>query len=379
MSESGEQKSLKLLFVGDVMLGRLVNTILEVEPSIYPWGDTLSLFQEADVRLCNLECVIAERGTPWSATPKVFHFRSDAKNVAVLNAAQIDAVSLANNHVLDFSYEGLFDMLHHLEQAGIRFAGAGATLKEAAEPIMWEVQGRKLVSVPSNGSRKAIDSSRLPTGKVYTPNPNESSGNALGFIAITDNEPSWAASGEHAGVWYVPMRVQGKQAQYLFEVVQRTKAEVACLIVSVHWGPNWGFTPPPEHILFAHALIDHGADIIFGHSCHVVRGIEVYQDRPIIYGAGDFIGDYAVDDVERNDQSFLFLIELSGTTISRLLLYPTVIRDFQARRASNSESHEIITRMQRLCTQLNTTMTWNEEEGRLEHLFTAPLNGSSSD
>ncbi len=340
MSESGEQKSLKLLFVGDVMLGRLVNTILEVEHPTYPWGDTLSLFQKADVRLCNLECVIAERGTPWSATPKVFHFRSDAKNVAVLNAAQIDAVSLANNHVLDFSYEGLFDMLHHLEQAGIRFAGAGATLKEAAEPIMWEVQGRK-----------------------------------LGFIAITDNEPDWAASGEHAGVWYVPMRVEGKQAEYLFEVVQRTKAEVACLIVSVHWGPNWGFTPPPAHRLFAHALIDHGADIIFGHSCHVVRGIEVYQDRPIIYGAGDFIDDYAVDKVERNDQSFLFLIELNGTMISRLLLYPTVIRHFQARRARNSESHAIITRMQELCTQLNTTMTWNEEEERLERLFTAHLNG----
>jgi len=199
---------LKLLFVGDVMLGREVNTILKAEPSTYPWGDTLPLFQEADVRLCNLECAISDRGTPWSATLKVFHFRSDAKNVAVLHAAQIDAVSLANNHVLDFSYEGLFDTLHHLEQAGIRFAGAGATLKEASDPIIWEVQGKK-----------------------------------LGFIAITDNEPSWAASGEHPGVWYVPIRVQGKQAQHLFEVVQRTKAEVACLIVSVHWGPNWGSTP----------------------------------------------------------------------------------------------------------------------------------------
>lgn len=323
--------SLKLLFVGDVMLGRLVNQVLKVEPSTYPWGDTLSLFQRADVRLCNLECVISDRGTPWSATPKVFHFRSDAKNVAVLKAAQIDAVSLANNHVLDFSYEGLFDMLRHLEQSGIRFAGAGATLKEASDPIIWEVQGRK-----------------------------------LGFIAITDNEPDWAASEEQPGVWYVPIRVEGKQAQYLFEVVQRAKAEVTSLIVSVHWGSNWGYVPPPEHRLFAHALIDCGADIIFGHSSHVVRGIEVYQDRPIIYGAGDFIDDYAVDEVERNDQSFLFLIELKGTMPSRLLLYPTVIRHFQARRAENGESHAIVTRMQRLCMQLNTAMIWNEEEGRLE-------------
>jgi poly-gamma-glutamate capsule biosynthesis protein CapA/YwtB (metallophosphatase superfamily) len=327
----GGQKLLKLLFVGDVMLGRLVNTILKAKPPTYPWGNTLALFREADVRLCNLECVISDRGTPWSATPKVFHFRADAKNVAVLKAARIDAVSLANNHVLDFSYEGLFETLHHLEQAGIRLAGAGATLKEASDPAIWEVQGKK-----------------------------------LGFIAITDNEPNWAASGEQPGVWYVPIRVEGKPAQHLFEVVQRTKAEVACLIVSIHWGSNWGYAPPPEHRLFAHALIDHGADIIFGHSSHVVRGIEVYQNRPIIYGAGDFIDDYAVDDVERNDQSFLFMIELNGTTPSRLLLYPTVIRQFQARRAENSERHAIVTHMQRLCTQLNTTMIWNEKEKRLE-------------
>lgn len=323
--------SLKLLLAGDVMLGRLVNEILEVELPAYPWGDTLPLFQDADVRLCNLECVISDRGTPWSATPKMFHFRSDAKNVAVLNAAHIDAVSLANNHVLDYDYEGLYDTLHHLEQAGIRSAGAGTTLREASEPVIWEVQGRK-----------------------------------LGLIACTDNEPDWAASGKHPGVWYVPIQVQDERAHQLFEIVQRTKAEVAYLIVSLHWGPNWGYAPPPEHKPFAHALIDHGADLIFGHSGHIVRGIEVYQNKPIIYCAGNFIDDYAVDEVERNDQSFLFLIELNGTTLSRLLLYPTVIRHFQARRARNDEIHVIVAGMQRRCAQLQTATRWNEEEERLE-------------
>ena len=82
-----QARPFKLLLVGDVMLGRLVNEILKVEPPASPWGDTLPLFQLADVRLCNLECVLSDGGTPWSATPKVFHFRSDAKNVAVLQAA----------------------------------------------------------------------------------------------------------------------------------------------------------------------------------------------------------------------------------------------------------------------------------------------------
>src|SRR4030088_119816 len=108
-----------LLLVGDVMLGRLVNQKLKHESPEYPWGDTLSLFSTADVRMCNLECVISDRGRPWSATPKMFHFRSDAKNVAVLKTAAIDVVSIANNHVLDFEYDAMFEMLTLLDQARI--------------------------------------------------------------------------------------------------------------------------------------------------------------------------------------------------------------------------------------------------------------------
>ncbi|HEY7417600.1 MAG TPA: CapA family protein [Ktedonobacteraceae bacterium] len=326
-----DAESFYLLLVGDVMLGRLVNDLLKVKPPVYPWGDTLSLFQQADVRLCNLECAIADRGTPWSATPKIFHFRSDAKNVTVLNAAQIDAVSLANNHVLDFDYEGFFDMMGHLQRAGIRMAGAGATLSEASQPAIWEVRGRK-----------------------------------LGLIACTDNEPAWAASRRHPGVWYVPIEMQDKRAHEQFEVVERTRSEVACLVVSLHWGPNWGSVPPPEHRLFAHALIDRGADIVFGHSGHIVRGVEVYKNRPILYCAGNFIDDYLVDEVEHNDRNFLFQVELHETTCSRLLLYPTVIRECQARRASDEERQAMIARMQKLCMHLNTETHWNAEKACLE-------------
>ena len=142
--ENQEKSHMTLLFVGDVMLGRLVNAALQEQTPAYPWGDTLALFQQADVRLCNLECVISDWGAPWSATPKVFHFRSDAKNVAVLTSAHMDAVSLANNHALDFDYEGLFQMIGNLDAAGIQYAGAGTTITEASEPAIWEMQGKQL-------------------------------------------------------------------------------------------------------------------------------------------------------------------------------------------------------------------------------------------
>lgn len=332
MAKENERHSpLKILFVGDVMLGRLVNEVLKEKPLAYPWGDTLPLLYDADVRLCNLECVLSDRGKPWSATPKVFHFRSDAKNIQTLQAAHIDAVSLANNHTLDFDYEGLFHMLNTLKESGIHYAGAGATLRDASMPAIWHIAGK-----------------------------------TLGLIAFTDNEPSWEATGEQPGVWYVPISLRDKRAEYLFEQVRRTKETVDMLIVSAHWGPNWGYDPPAEHIPFAHALVDAGADVIFGHSGHIVRGIEIYKEKPIIYCAGDFIDDYAVDEVERNDLSSIFVLETYDSTPSRLLLYPTVIQQFQARRAQNGERRAIVASIQKLSKDLQTTTMWNEQEGRLE-------------
>src|SRR2546423_9217635 len=140
---------MQLLFVGDVMLGRLVNRTLRHMPPFYPWGDTLVLFERADVRVANLECALSDRGEPWSATHKIFHFRSDAKNVAVLKAAQITAVSLANNHTLDFGYEALDDTLAILHSAGIFSAGAGRQKSEAMRPALWnmKMQGIKLALI----------------------------------------------------------------------------------------------------------------------------------------------------------------------------------------------------------------------------------------
>src|SRR5947209_87605 len=139
--ENQRKLPMTFLFVGDVMLGRLVNAVLQEKSPAYPWGDTLSLFQRADVRFCNLECAISDWGTPWSATPKVFHFRSDAKNIETLTTAHIDAVSLANNHTLDFGYEVLLDMVSILPAARIHYAGAGTTFSEAFAPAIWEVKG----------------------------------------------------------------------------------------------------------------------------------------------------------------------------------------------------------------------------------------------
>ncbi len=308
------------------MLGRLVNDVLNREAADYPWGDALPLLQAADWRFCNLECVISDRGEPWSAYPKPFHFRSAARNVAVLAAAQINAVSLANNHVLDYGYDALAEMLKVLDRNGILRAGAGRNLDEASQLATAAVAGRK-----------------------------------VGLVAFTDNEPDWEATVDAPGVFYVPVDLADARAGRLLEIVRGYAADVDLLIVSTHWGPNWGYQPPPEHIKFAHALVDAGAGMVFGHSSHVFRGIEFHHNRPIVYGAGDFVDDYAVDEIERNDESFVYMLETEDGNPRGVRLHPTVIRNCQARQPSRAEGRRIAMKMRQLCRAFHTPAAWSDE------------------
>ncbi len=322
---------MKILFVGDVMLGRLVNEELKHKSAEYPWGDTLPLFQQAELRICNLECVISNVGEPWSTSPKVFHFRTDEKNIETLKSADINIISAANNHVLDYGYEALHRMLKIFKDNNLHYSGVGINAVEAIKPTNIDINSHKIA-----------------------------------FIAITDNEAQWEAGPNMPGVAYIPINVNDNRAISLFNLIQKIKSEVNVLIISAHWGGNWGYEPPFDHVLFAHRLIDAGADIIFGHSCHIFRGIEFYKRKPIIYSAGDFIDDYAIDEIEQNDESFIFIVELDSQKITRLLLYPTIIKDFQARLAKGFKQQKIIAKMQQLCINLNTPTVWYEQGNYLE-------------
>ncbi len=302
------------------MLGRLVNEVLKTASPRHPWGNTLPLFRSADACICNLECVIADGGTPWQ--PKTFNFRSDAKNVQVLKAAGMTGVSLANNHTLDYGFDALSEMLDTLKQSGIQYAGAGRTIREAMRPIVFRAGDLR-----------------------------------VGLVSFTDNEPRWEATPYMPGTFYTPVELDDARARKLLQIVAHLKTQVDFVVVAAHWGPNWGYRPPSEHVLFAHALVAAGADIVFGHSPHVFRGIEFYGSSVILYSCGDFVDDYQVSETERNDESFVFIVEIVDRRINRLLLYPTVItRSFQARLAPDAEA--IVSKMEVLCREFGTEAVW---------------------
>ncbi len=321
---------MRLAATGDVMLGRNAGAVLRRRPPEYVWGDTLPLLRQADAVLVNLECVIAgeETGRPWPR--KVFHFKAPPQAVAALQAAEVSAVTLANNHTLDFGPEALEEMLDLLAASGLPAAGAGRTATEA----------RRVVSLTVRGLR-------------------------LGLVSWTDNEPNWEAGAEAPGVFYVPVDLDDPRAAALLQAVRAARAHHDLVVVAAHWGPNMLAEPLPAHPPFARALAEAGADLVLGTSAHVVQGIELYRPaaRPgrvalICYDLGDYVDDYAVDPGLRNDLSLLFLFDVDTSGVRRVELHPVLIDGWrcQVNRARGAEAEAVLEAMALRCRKLGTAL-----------------------
>lgn len=307
---------MRIALTGDVMLGRLVDAAMRKKPPEYFWGDTLPLIRSADLSLINLECALTRSEEKWTRTLKVFHFRADpARAIRVLEAARISFVNLANNHVLDFEIAGLKDTLAALRRAGIGFCGAGMSLAQAAEVQFAEAAGK-----------------------------------TIAIFGATDNTPEWEAD-EQPGVQYIEFHK--RSTDKLSESVKQAAEKADIVIASLHWGPNMRQRPTGDFRDFAHGLIRSGVDIIHGHSAHIFQEIEIYKGGVILYDTGDYIDDYAVGPLLRNDQSFLFILDI-GPTITKIELCPTVVDTFQVNLAKGDEHEEICSRMQELSAEMGT-------------------------
>jgi poly-gamma-glutamate capsule biosynthesis protein CapA/YwtB (metallophosphatase superfamily) len=279
----------------------------------YIWGDALEELERVkpDVRVINLETSVTRSDDYWQG--KGIHYRMNPENVPCLTAARIDCCSLANNHVLDWGYAGLTETLETLRKAQIQTAGAGQGLPEAEAPAVIALEGKGRVLVFSYG---------LPTSGMPV---------------------SWGASEGRAGVSLLEdLSDQAvRQVKQSVEVVERQRDIV---VVSIHWGSNWGYDIPPEQVAFAHKLIDDaGVDVVHGHSSHHVKGVEVYKDRPILYGCGDFVNDYeGIGGYERfrGDLALMYFVSMDPSTgrLVRLQMTPMQTQHLRANRASRADA-----------------------------------------
>jgi poly-gamma-glutamate synthesis protein (capsule biosynthesis protein) len=279
----------------------------------YVWGtalDTLVRVAPA-ARIVNLETSVTASNEAWPG--KGINYRMNPKNVGVLTAARLDVCVLANNHVIDWGFAGLEETLATLRAAGIRTAGAGASADEAASPAIVGLERGGHVLVYACGSA----TSGIPS--------------------------AWAAGRGAPGVNVVD-EFSVAAARRLGARIARERATGDIAVVSVHWGPNWGYAIPAEQRSFAHALVDSGAvDVVHGHSSHHAKGIEVYRGKPIIYGCGDFLTDYegiSGHEEYRGDLSLAYFASFDAATaeLTEFRIVPMRMIRFSLHDASQADA-----------------------------------------
>jgi poly-gamma-glutamate synthesis protein (capsule biosynthesis protein) len=279
----------------------------------YIWGDALKELERVspDARIVNLETTITKSETPLKN--KDIHYRMNPENIGCITIAKIDCCCLANNHMLDWDYPGLFETLDTLERAGVNKAGAGRNLREAQTPAVLDTAGKGRVLVFSFGS--------------------ETSGVRHEWAA-SENKPGLNVLGDFSA----------ETAEQVGKQVRTFKEKEDIVIFSVHWGPNWGYEIPEEMVQFAHHLIDLASvDVVHGHSSHHFKAIEVYKDKPILYGCGDFLNDYegiSGYEVYRGDLGLMYFATFNpdNGTLLRLEMVPTQVRLFRVNRAPPSSA-----------------------------------------
>jgi poly-gamma-glutamate capsule biosynthesis protein CapA/YwtB (metallophosphatase superfamily) len=362
------RKSLRLFLCGDVMCGRGIDQVLAhpCSPEIYEdymrsaadyvllaerangsiprrngpsyvWGAALEQLarMQPDARIINLETAVTHSN---DRVQKGINYRMSPENAACLGAANIDCCTLANNHVLDWGRAGLRETLASLQKLNIKVAGAGRNERDAKAPAVLNLAKARLL-IFAFGS----PSSGVPL--------------------------DWAAAGDDPGVNLLG-DLSEASAMRVVEQIESFRRPSDLVLVSIHWGSNWGYHVPDEQIVFGHTLIDKaGVSIIHGHSSHHPRPIEIYRDHLILYGCGDFLNDYeGIRGYERyrDDLTLMYFVDLdpTGGSLQAIKLVPLQIKNFRISIPSQRDIEWIQETLDRQCRPFRARVT-REPDGQL--------------
>ncbi len=240
---SGE---LSILCMGDILLARDGVELIELNGKDYPFKKIEYEFNNYSIVFANLEVPITYRGIVHPTKPYTFRLHPD--NASHLRSMKLNVLSVANNHILDYGRDGMFDTLTFISGWGIKYSGAGKDLKEARTPAI----------INSNGTNVLFLS--------YCERP------PADFYA-TESTPGTS-----------PLKLSS-----IIEDIEKYKTGENLVFISLHWGIEHNDFPEKYQINLAHSIIDAGADGIIGHHPHVPQGIEIYNNKPILYSLGNAI------------------------------------------------------------------------------------------
>jgi poly-gamma-glutamate synthesis protein (capsule biosynthesis protein) len=239
--------SFSIAAVGDVNFSGKLQLIGDSNGYDYFFAKTSEFISSADLSILNLETSVSDRGSP--VPNKEFTFRSRPKALQAVRRAGFDAVSIANNHSLDFGKTAFLDTIANLKKAGISFAGGGENIDDALKPAELKTYRSKVA-----------------------------------FLAFSDVVPAGFAAGMNT-----PGTASIKSISPAIDAVRKADRDFDFVVVSIHWGIEMSYAPSNRQIDLARKLIDAGADAVFGHHPHVVQPVEIYKGRPIFYSLGNFV------------------------------------------------------------------------------------------
>jgi poly-gamma-glutamate synthesis protein (capsule biosynthesis protein) len=308
-----------LALAGDTMLGRGVADVLRADPGAPLVAPEISQhLRRADAFVLNLECCISDRGERFPDPDKPFFFRAPPVAAERLAQLGVDAVTLANNHALDYGADALLDTVSLLAAAGIASAGAGENEERARKPC-W-----------------------LQCGEV-----------SVRLVPFSDHPAAYAAGPHRPGVSFADLD-SGLPA-WIREAA-RPDIDADAVIVTPHWGPNMVAEPIPRVRRAADELLAVGATLVAGHSAHIFQGVA----PRVLFDLGDFVDDYAVDPQLRNDLGLLWFVELDSDGPRGIRGLPLALDYCFTRAASPQEADWVLRRLRALCAPFGTEVGFSK-------------------
>jgi len=270
-------------FVGDLLVNR--------DDPESAFSRVRDLINTPDILFGNLESAYTDKPVPAPSAPVIL--TAPEHNLNAYSAVGFDVLSLANNHILDVGYEAMMNTRARLREQGIATCGVGSCLSEAHDPAFVTAGGIRVAflaysSVFPMGYEARFDRAGLAPVRAYN--------------LWRDALPNYHAPGMLPVESTVP---DESDLAYLANDIARARDQADLVITSFHWGDY----TRPYHLTdherrVARFSIDHGADLVVGHHHHVIRGMEWYKGKPIMYGLGHFVWDsprvnYSQEELER--------------------------------------------------------------------------------
>ncbi|MBX4200250.1 CapA family protein [Candidatus Parcubacteria bacterium] len=282
-------RTTSVLFVGDIMLDRMVRQIIDsngfesIVESIQP------LFANLDMAVGNLEGTVTANTSLSAKNYKILRFTFASTTLPALKSLGFNVLGLANNHALDFGADGYDETVKNLEAAGISFFGS------------------------------PLNNKNLST-KVRV---NDEDMCFIGFHALYNPDVST-----------------------VLDEINKVKDGCSFLVVFAHWGVEYNQKVTNAQRVSAHQFIDVGADLVLGAHPHVIEPVEVYKDKAIFYSLGNFIFDQNFSLATR--QGLAVRMELSKSKVDYHLIGIQMDRDhlvFPEKEAFQPETNILISEL----------------------------------